>query len=92
MAMVCHHCDNRPCVRPEHLYLGDATTNSADAVARDRIRPPFGEAHHACKLTSAQVAEIRSRSSETAVSLAAEFGVSDVPIRDIRKGRGRRRG
>ena len=31
---ICHHCDNPRCVNPEHLYAGDAKTNSMDVVAR----------------------------------------------------------
>lgn len=34
--LVCHHCDNPSCVRPDHLYLGDAQTNADDKMARGR--------------------------------------------------------
>lgn len=35
---ICHHCDNPPCVRPDHLYLGDRRTNAQDARSRGRTR------------------------------------------------------
>lgn len=38
--MVCHHCDNPPCVRPSHLYAGTAKTNAQDMVSRGRQRKP----------------------------------------------------
>lgn len=32
--MVLHHCDNKPCVRPDHLYAGDASDNARDFWTR----------------------------------------------------------
>ena len=43
---VCHHCDNRRCVNPEHLYLGDQLTNTQDML--DRGRAAFQRQTH-CK-------------------------------------------
>lgn len=33
---VLHHCDTPRCVRPDHLFLGDAQANVDDAVAKRR--------------------------------------------------------
>lgn len=37
---VLHLCDNRPCVRPNHLQVGSQSTNLRDAVAAGRLIPP----------------------------------------------------
>ena len=78
---VLHRCDNRMCVRIEHLFLGTHLDNVADMIAKGRnVDPPLhhGENHHSAKLDPQKVADIRTRAAlgEPAAALAREYGVS----------------
>ena len=85
---VLHRCDNRPCVRPDHLFLGTIQDNHADMVSKGRH--PYGEQHGRSKLTAEQVAVIRARYAAGGVGaprLAAEYGVAVKTMQHVLTGR-----
>lgn len=79
---VLHHCDNPPCVRFEHLFLGTQADNVADMNAKGR--------NGNLRLTDAEVVAIRSMPGEQR-DIAAAFGVSQSTVWRIRQGQGRYR-
>lgn len=82
--LVCHACDNPPCVRFDHLWLGTHADNAADKVAKGR--QPRGETSWAV-LTEAKVREIRALAgTATHVELACMFGVSKPTIGRLLRG------
>lgn len=82
-AYVCHSCDNRKCVNPEHLFISDHMGNMRDM--RSKGRHQRGERHFRAKLTADDVRQIRRRSAqgEGNPKLASEFGVSKSTISSI---------
>lgn len=87
---VCHRCDNPPCVRIDHLFLGTYRDNARDMVAKGRYVPPGvrGEAHGCAKLTAEQAATIQSlRGVEPLRVTAHSFGVSRSTVSLIQRGK-----
>lgn len=52
---ICHHCDNGPCVRPDHVYYGSAADNSRD----NRERNPNYRKQHGKPVTDKQMKRFR---------------------------------
>ena len=85
---VLHHCDNRPCVNPAHLFLGTAADNTADMFAKGRASVRSNEASTLARLTDAQVADIRRLYDEGVPSkvLAVEYGILGTYVTDLVRG------
>ncbi len=83
---VLHRCDNRRCVRPDHLFLGTVGDNHADMVSK--ARGGYGEALGRT-IRNAEVPEIRRRiaSGERQADIAADYGVTPSAISLIKRGR-----
>lgn len=79
---VLHECDNPPCVRPDHLFLGTNLDNVKDMVAKGR--QARGEANGRAKLTDAAVILARAKYGAGGLvfeELAAELNVSESCVR-----------
>lgn len=83
---VNHTCDNPPCVRPSHLYLGDKSQNALDAVRRHGMNQ--GVRSRIAKLNADDVRRIRVQLADGRAKkdIALEFGVTISPIYAIEAG------
>ena len=60
---ILHRCDNRACVRPDHLFLGTQADNNHDMMRKGRFVPSLGERNGSAKLTAGHAQQIRELSS-----------------------------
>ena len=85
---VCHHCDNRLCCNPSHLFLGTQADNIRDALEKGRLRQPgfCGEQNGNSRLTKEKVRKIRAEYAIGNISqraLATKNGVCQRTINMI---------
>ncbi len=93
---VLHKCDNPPCVRPDHLFLGTPLNNTQDMVAKGRSyngdrekRHQRIEGNYAGKLSASDVRCIYAAyhlSEESVPHLAQKYGMAESSIRYVVNG------
>ena len=86
--IVCHTCDNPPCVNPSHLFLGTNGDNVRDMYAKGRggYRGSPGESNSHAKLQASDVYAMRARYRVLVNSLADEYAVTRSLVRQILRG------
>ena len=90
--LVCHKCNNRLCVNPEHLYVGTYVDNMRDAIrngVRDHYKYVYGEKVGTAKLSEDNILEI-VRLHEEGLSqkeIAKKFKVDRSAIGNVLRGK-----
>lgn len=83
---VCHACDNRACVNPRHLWLGDHDANMADLKRKGRrLSSPLirGERNGRSMVTEHEVRLIRADKRPQA-QVAADYNIHPTTVAQIR--------
>jgi len=80
---ACHHCDNPPCVNPDHLYEGTAAENTRDR--EERTHTMRGSGNPQAKITESEVRAIRDLSAHGVKTrvLVDRFGISSSQVQKI---------
>ena len=87
--LVLHKCDNPPCVRPDHLFLGTQADNMRDMTVKGRRAPTPKNVYGRRKLNQEEVGAIRTlyrTRSATQRELADAFGISQSQVSNIVRG------
>jgi len=82
---ICHHCDNRSCVRPNHLFMGTNNDNVQDMMRKGRHVTLRGEARLSSRFKNKDIREIRRRAAhgEFYKLIAKSFDTSEDYVHEI---------
>lgn len=79
---VCHKCDIRSCVNPDHLFLGTHSDNMKDRAQKQRLNQN-GERNPHSRLTAKQIRAIRS-DKRFLREISADYGICFSHISKIK--------
>ncbi|BAO82900.1 external origin protein [Serpentinimonas maccroryi] len=82
--VVCHVCDNRACVNPQHLFVATQRENVLDMVRKGRRQWPSGELHRWAKLSTADVVAIRDDTRAPRL-IRAQYGIGQTTLYQIKR-------
>lgn len=82
---VCHKCDVRNCINPDHLFDGTQSENMRDCIAKGRRNASRGRMGGRRKLRAEHIPEIvrRHGSGEKLTVIAKTFDVDPMTIFDV---------
>lgn len=96
---VLHRCDNPPCIRPDHLFLGTNGDNIADKVQKGRqaagqsVRRNHAHLKGEVIVTARMTAELvmlirrRARNGESYAAIARDIGFSATQVSAAARGK-----
>ena len=84
--IICHKCNNKLCVRPDHLYVGTHADNTSDVIKSGSMKVHVGEDAYNSKLTESDIRSIRLQYATSKAgygTIAKQYGVSRSTIKGI---------
>ena len=80
---VCHKCDNRKCINPEHLFLGTRKQNMEDAMRKGRTARGFFLPHAKLSDSDKEAIADLARKGVLYKEIAARYGIHRVSANSI---------
>jgi len=73
---VLHSCDNRLCVNPNHLHLGDHSDNMGECIERNQHNTPYKLSLETRRI----IRDTYNKGGVTQIELAKQYGVTKITI------------